>query len=93
MTAPELPPPGKPHYASIGCLLAIAGFFGGGMIGVAIGWFVTKARGCVPPEGFPICDINTFWVPGMLGGMLLLPALVIWKLRRGAAKIEHTPRN
>jgi hypothetical protein len=82
----------RPRYGCIGALLAVAGFFGGGMIGVAIGWFVTKATGCTPPEGFPICDIYRYWVPGMLIGMLTLPGIVIWRLRRAAAT-AHTERS
>lgn len=82
-----------PHYLSIGCLLAIAGFFAGGMIGVAMGWVVTKGTGCTPPEGFPICDIYRYWIPGMFIGALLLPGIVIWRLRRGAASPKHSRRS
>jgi hypothetical protein len=75
-------PSGGPHYLSIGCLLAVAGFFAGGMIAVAIGLVVTMATGCTPTQGFPICDIYRYWVPGMIVGAVTLPAIAIWRLRR-----------
>ncbi|MDQ3698213.1 MAG: hypothetical protein M3373_09335 [Gemmatimonadota bacterium] len=91
--ADEEAPAGEPHYASIGCLLAIAGVFAGGMLGVAFGWVVTKLRGCVPPQGFPICDIYDYWLPGMFIGALSLPGIVLWRLRRGAAETRNSTRS
>jgi hypothetical protein len=92
MTDPSGAREERPHYGAIGCLLGVVGVFAGGMLGVAVGWIVTKARGCTPPEGFPICDIYRYWLPGMLFGALTLPAMAIWRLRRGGAGPESNRR-
>ena len=73
----------------IGCLTIPAGFFGGGMLGIFVGMLIGNARGCVPPEGMPICDTWTYGVPGMLAGVVLLPAASLWLLSRG----RRAPRN
>ena len=61
----------------------VAGFFGGGMIGVFVGWIVGHARGCVPPaDSFPICDFFPYWMAGMVLGTILLPTVAIARLRQ-----------
>jgi hypothetical protein len=70
------------QYAGVGCVTAAAGFFGGGMIGVFVGWIVGHLTGCRPPAGFPICSFHLYWVPGMVIGAILLPTLAISRLRR-----------
>ena len=62
--------------------MAVPGFFGGGMIGALVAMAVGGARHCVPPEGFPACDLWSFVAPGALVGIVLLPSLVLWRLRR-----------
>jgi hypothetical protein len=70
------------QYAGVGCVTAAAGFFGGGMIGVFVGWIVGHLTGCRPAEGFPICNFHLYWVPGMFIGAVLLPAAAISRLRQ-----------
>ena len=70
------------QFAGVGCVTGAAGFFGGGMIGVFIGWIVGHVTGCRPAEGFPICNFHTYWLPGMVLGAVLLPTLAISRLRR-----------
>jgi hypothetical protein len=70
------------QYAGVGCVTAAGGFFGGGMIGVFIGWIVGHLTGCRAAEGFPICNFHSYWVPGMLIGAILLPTVAISRLRQ-----------
>src|SRR5919109_3503297 len=46
------------QYAGVGCVTAAAGFFGGGMIGVFVGWIVGHLTRGTPTEGFPICNFH-----------------------------------
>ncbi|MGI8548281.1 MAG: hypothetical protein ACR2M1_13290 [Gemmatimonadaceae bacterium] len=64
-----------------GCFSAIAGFFGGGMIGVLIAWIVGSVRRCEAPTGVPACDWNKFALVGMLVGIVLVPVVSIMRLR------------
>ncbi len=70
------------QYAGVGCVTGAAGFFGGGMIGVFVGWIVGHLTGCKPADGFPICNFQWYWVPGMFIGAILLPTLAISRLRQ-----------
>jgi hypothetical protein len=70
------------QYAGVGCVTAAGGFFGGGMIGVFIGWVLGHLTGCRPAEGFPICNFHWYWVPGMVVGAILLPTVAISRLRQ-----------
>ncbi len=74
--------PDRPPRFAIGCLLLFPGFFGGGMIGALVARIVTSFRRCVPPEGFPACDIWMFVLPASVIGGLTLSTVVIWRLRR-----------
>ena len=70
------------QYAGVGCVTAAAGFFGGGMIGVFVGWIVGHLTRCTPTEGFPICNFHLYWIPGMFIGVVLVPTLAITRLRQ-----------
>ena len=74
------------EYVGLGCLTVPAGFFGGGMLGVAIGMIVGNIRDCVPPEGLPICDLERYLYPGALIGLVLLPSVSLWLLRRSRTR-------
>jgi hypothetical protein len=78
------------QYAGVGCVTAAAGFFGGGMIAVFVGWIVGHVTGCRPAEGFPICDFHWYWVPGMFAGAILLPTLAISRLRRSGDRSPNS---
>lgn len=76
-------------YVGAGCLTFFAGFFGGGMIGVFVGWIVGLVQRCRPPEGtFPICNIHPYWFTGMVLGAILLPTVTIWRLKTGDARSD-----
>ena len=68
---------------AVGCLLAIPGFFGGGMIAVGIAKLVGGVTQCQPPEGLPACHTFEYLLVGAVIGLVLLPSVVVWRLRRG----------
>lgn len=68
--------------AGLGCLLAIPGFFGGGMIAVAIATFADDVTRCKPPEGLPACGTFEFLIVGGVLGVVLLPGIALWRLHR-----------
>ncbi|HET7585985.1 MAG TPA: hypothetical protein VFK13_13800 [Gemmatimonadaceae bacterium] len=80
------------RFAGLGCLLTVAGFFGGGMIAVLIaaivGWFTR----CTPPEGLPACGTIDYLLIGAVAGMVLLPTVAFWRLRRAAATQRNQAR-
>jgi len=63
--------------------MTVPGFFGGGMIGALVAKTVGGMRECVPPQGYPACDVWAYVVPAGVIGMVLLPSVVLWRLRRG----------
>jgi hypothetical protein len=79
--------------AGIGCVTLIGGFFGGGMIAVAIAKFVGSIRGCRPMEGLPACNHAEFMLVGAVLGGILLPAVTIWKIRRGRSAPATSQRS
>jgi hypothetical protein len=82
--------PGRASFVGVGCLTAPAGFFGGGMLGVAIGMIVGNFQRCVPPEGLPICNMERYLWPGALLGLLLLPTASLLLLRRSRRRKNST---
>lgn len=74
--------PGVGRSAALGCLLAIPGFFGGGMIAVAIAMFVDDVTRCKAPEGLPACGTFEFLIVGGVAGLVLLPGIALWRLHR-----------
>jgi hypothetical protein len=63
-------------------MMAIPGFFAGGMIGAAVAKIVGTVRGCTPPQGFPACDIWSFVLPAGIIGSLSLAAAIVIRLGR-----------
>ena len=90
MTAPPGPPDEvRPKYGCIGCLMLVAGFFGGGIIAVLIAKVVGNVRGCVPEQGLPACDWHLYAGVGGALGALVLAGGVLWMARRR----DRTPQN
>ena len=79
-----------PRYLGVGCLMFVAGFFSGGMIGVLAGKIVGMASKCVPAAGLPACDWHLFALGGGVLGAISLPTLTLRRLRRSAA-LENDP--
>ena len=89
---PDAPAAGPNRFA-IGCLLAVPGVFGGGMLGAMVAKIVGSYTGCAPPEGIPACDLGTYVTSGSLIGIVLLPSLVLWRLRRAAGGSGNSARS
>jgi hypothetical protein len=70
-------------YIGVGCLTMVVGFFGGGMIAMLVGKVVDGITGCRPPEGLPVCTWWRYWWSGAFIGLVFLPTVAIYRLRRG----------
>lgn len=66
----------------VGCVMAVSGCFGGGMIAVLIAKFVGSAQRCEPATGVPACNWPVYAVIGMGVGLVVLPTVVLWRLNR-----------
>ena len=83
MTSPDLDRAGViARNVGVGCVTAIGGFFGGGMIAVFIGKVVGSVRGCKPPEGLPACNWWVYAGIGAVVGVLTLPAVALIRLNQ-----------
>lgn len=68
----------------VGCFTFFAGGWSGAMVAVLIGKAVEGARKAPSCEGLPTCNWYVYAGIGALIGAVTLPALVFWRLRRGA---------
>lgn len=80
-------------YVGVGCLTAVIGLVGGGMIAVLMAKIVGGIRGCTPDQetGAP-CGWSRYWTFGAWAGLLLFPTVVLWRMRR-AEKRQGTSSN
>jgi hypothetical protein len=71
------------EYLGIGCLTAVVGLAGGGMIAVLIGKIVGAFTQCAPDTetGAP-CNWNVYMLVGAATGFIVVPAVSIWLFRR-----------
>jgi hypothetical protein len=71
-------------YVGVGCLMAVIGLAGGGMIAVLVAKIVGAIRGCVPDAetGAP-CGWFIFAAWGAVSGLIILPSVAIWRMRHG----------
>jgi len=67
----------------VGCVTSVAGAASGGMVGVLVAKAVSSAHRCVPAEGLPACDWQVYMGWGAVIGLVTLPSLVLWHMRRG----------
>ncbi len=51
------------------------------MIGAAVARIIGAARGCIPPQGFPACDIWSYVLPGGVIGAVSLATAIVLRLR------------
>ena len=79
------------EYLGVGCLTALIGFFGGGMIAVLVAKIVGGIQQCPPdPETGAPCHWHLYWAAGAGLGVLLLPTVAVRKLRRSRIAAEET---
>jgi hypothetical protein len=77
-------------YLGVGCLTAIVGLVAGGMIAVLIAKAVGAATGCKPdPDTGAPCDWSVYWTWGARIGVILVPTIVLWRMR----KVRAASRN
>ena len=74
------------RHVGIGCFSAFAGFWSGGMIAVLVAKIVGSVRGCEASSTGAPCDWQLYAIVGMILGAITLPALVLWRLRRGRSE-------
>jgi hypothetical protein len=67
---------------AVGCLMAVAGFFSGAMVAVLIARFYSSATHCQYDAELPACNWQSFAGIGGAIGLVTLPVLVLWRLRR-----------
>jgi hypothetical protein len=99
MTAPEGDESGAasdtgPHYLGLGCITAIAGLAGGGMIAVLIAKIVGALTRCSSDAetGAP-CNWFTYAVFGAVAGFVLVPIISISLRRRARRRAEARADN
>lgn len=77
-------------YVGVGCLTALAGFFGGSMIAVLVAKIVGAIRGCVPDAetGAP-CGWLAYAACGAVVGLIVVPTVAIWRMRVGEKRARR----
>jgi hypothetical protein len=77
-------------YVGVGCLSAVAGLAGGGMIAVLVAKIVGGITQCgADTETGAPCDWSTYWTWGARIGLVVVPAIVLWRMR----KVRSAARN
>ena len=78
-------------YLGVGCMTAIAGLVAGGMIAVLVAKVVGSLQGCKPDAdtGAP-CDWTTYWTWGARIGLVLLPTVVILRMRKARSASRNS---
>ena len=78
-------------YLGVGCMTAIAGLVAGGMIAVLIAKIVGSLQGCkADAETGAPCDWATYWTWGARIGLVLLPTVVIMRMRKARAASRNS---
>jgi hypothetical protein len=77
-------------YVGVGCLTGFIGLIGGGMIAVLIAKAVGAYHKCAPEAetGAP-CGWSSYWTWGARIGLILVPTIVLWRMR----KVRAASRN
>jgi hypothetical protein len=78
-------------YLGVGCLSAVVGLAGGGMIAVLIAKIVGGISGCHgdAETGAP-CNWSIYWTWGARIGLILVPTIVIWRMRRARSARKNS---
>jgi uncharacterized membrane protein len=74
----------------VGCFTMFIGFFGGGMISVLLAKIVSQALNEPQCEGLPTCNWLTWAARGGVVGMIILPVVSVWRLKRGDAEHDRS---
>ena len=73
-------------YLGVGCLTGISGMMAFGVLAVLLAKAVGWSQKCAPDleTGAP-CNWLTYWLRGALLGLVLVPTIVIWRMRKTRA--------
>jgi hypothetical protein len=74
----------------VGCFTTFIGLFGGAMISVLIAKIVSQALNEPQCEGLPTCNWLTWAARGGVVGMIILPTVSVWRLKRGDAEHDRS---
>jgi len=78
-------------YLGVGCMTAIAGLVAGGMIAVLVAKIVGSLQGCnADAETGAPCNWATYWTWGARIGLILLPTVVILRMRKARAASRNS---
>jgi hypothetical protein len=79
------------QYLGIGCISAIVGLVGGGMIAVLVAKIVGGLSRCAanPETGAP-CAWTDYWTWGARIGLVVVPIASIWLFRRGRRRATNS---
>ena len=66
----------------VGCFTGIAGLFSGAMFAVLIAKIVGAATGCAAGSNGQPCNWHIYAAVGGLIGVVTLPSVALWRLRR-----------
>ncbi len=81
------------HYLGVGCVTAVAGLFGGGMLAVMAAKIVGAVTRCpADAETGAPCNWFVYAVCGALIGLVVLPSVAILRLRRARSASDHSQR-
>ena len=69
----------------VGCFTTLIGFFGGAMTSVLLDKMVSQFQNAPQCEGLPTCTWLTWAARGGVLGMIILPTISVWRLKRGDA--------
>jgi len=75
--------------AGVGCFALFVGVWSGAMVGVLAGKFIDGIRKAPACEGLPSCTWYVYAGIGAAIGAVTLPALVLWRLRRGKQRAPN----
>ncbi len=67
----------------VGCFTSFIGFFGGAMTAVLLSKIASQYLNEPQCEGIPTCNWVTWAARGGVLGMIILPAVSVWRLKRG----------
>jgi hypothetical protein len=89
---PRVPPSdSKLSYVGVGCVGAVVGLVGGGMIAVMIAKVVGGLTSCTAAaeSGAP-CNWTDYWTWGARIGLIVVPVISIYLLRRGRLRSQNS---
>ena len=89
--APLTPLESRLSYFGVGCVGAIVGLVGGGMLAVLIAKIVGGLTSCAaePDSGAP-CAWTDYWTWGARIGVVVVPTVSILLLRRGRRRSQNS---